>query len=74
MVRGKSEVLFATSLQQDDVGIIYIYLTIICYSSINTETGILSAYSLFLFGISFEKFSGCCHCYRMRNNEIEGPD
>lgn len=72
MVRGKSEVLFATSLQQDDVGIIYIYLTIIC--SINTETGILSAYSLFLFGISFEKFSGCCHCYRMRNNEIEGPD
>lgn len=72
MVRGKSEVLFATSLQQDDVGIIYIYLTIIC--SINTETGILSAYSLFLFGISFEKFSGCCHCYRMRNDEIEGPD
>lgn len=72
MVRGKSEVLFATSLQQDDVGIIYIYLTIIC--SINTETGILSAYSLFLFGISFEKFSGCCNCYRMRNNEIEGPD
>lgn len=72
MVRGKSEVLFATSLQQDDVGIIYIYLTIIC--SINTETGILSAYSLFLFGISFKKFSGCCHCYRMRNNEIEGPD
>lgn len=51
MVRGKSEVLFATSLQQDDVGIIYIYLTIIC--SINTETGILSAYILFLFGISF---------------------
>lgn len=72
MVRGKSEVLFATSLQQDDVSIVYIYLTIIW--SINTETGILSAYSLFLFGISFEKFSGCCHCYRMRNNEIEGPD
>lgn len=72
MVRGKSEVLFATSLQQDDVSIVYIYLTIIW--SINTETGILSAYSLFLFGISFEKFSGCCLCYRMRNNEIEGPD